>query len=192
MHHHKIPSCGIGLNALWGLFLVVALSALPGCRATSPEEARVQGTVKRYNELLIQGYRTLNMNLMQEAATIPQAEKLYYHMSALGEGRLRMDSTLKRLTFKKISFRGADEALVETEEIWDFTQTTIDTGKTFYEEKDFRYSMGYLLKKDGSRWLVAEANTLAGKAGTTTVPWPVQEDSTKPAGHPPVQPPAQH
>src|SRR5690242_8812450 len=100
MHHHKCPLRAARLNRLWALFLVILL--LAGCRATSPEEGRVQGTVKRYNELLIQGYRSLNMNPMQEAATIPQAQKLYYHMSALGEGRLRMDSALKNLTFKKI------------------------------------------------------------------------------------------
>jgi hypothetical protein len=180
---------------LLALLLLIAL-VLPGCRAKNPEEAAVKATIMRYNQLVSEGYRTHNMNPLSQVTTRGQAEKLYYHMAAIGEGRLRMDATLKTITFDKFEFQKPGEALVETAETWDFKHVVETSGKTYAEEKDFVYQMGYQLKKAEGRWIIQSADTISGHATTTVVPWPKVDrqgnplDPTakakegKPAAHP--------
>jgi hypothetical protein len=166
----------------WPPALLVLCLALSGCNGGSPEEGAVKGTIMRYNQLVSEGYRKADMNRMQEVTTREQAEKLYYHMAALGEVHLRMDSTLKDITFLSIVLSAPDQASAETREIWDFTQQEIKTGKVFAQEKDFVYRMGYLLKKSNGRWMVSNANTIEGKSTNTVVPWPKLD--RKGAAHP--------
>ncbi|ABB30817.1 hypothetical protein GeomeDRAFT_0891 [Geobacter metallireducens RCH3] len=154
--------------------LVFALLCLlsAGCGRDSADVAQIKRGIARYNQLLVEGYKGLNMNYLQEVATPELATKAYYHMSAIGEGKLRMESALKELTFNRIELRRKDEAIVETREVWDFRYVEMKTGKTYYEEKDFVYEMGYTLKKHAEKWTITHITTISGKTGTTTVPWP--------------------
>ncbi|KAF0220980.1 MAG: hypothetical protein FD174_693 [Geobacteraceae bacterium] len=151
------------------LFIITCVAA---CSRETGESRQVKAVIMRYNQLLVEGYKKLNMNPLQEVTTPEQATKLYYHMSALGEGKLRMDSTMKNIEFRKLEFRNNGEAVAETREIWDFTHLDMNSGKKFYEEKDFIYEMGYELKKEGGRWLITRVTALSGKSTNTTVPWP--------------------
>lgn len=147
---------------LVGLVLATAI-VLGGCTGDQSEPA-VKGAIMRYNQLLSDGYRSLNMNPVQEVATPEQATKLYHHMAALGEGRIRMDSTLKNIQFVKVAFPTNKEATVNTRETWDFTHLDIGTGKKIYEERDFVYEMEYGLKSDGGgHWLIHKVTTLGGE-----------------------------
>lgn len=177
------------------LVLLGILSAMVvGCSNTRMAGGEIENVILRYNELVTQGYRTQNMNPMLEITTEEQALKLYHHMSALGEGQLRMESKLKDITFKKIERRGNDAATVETEEIWDFTHYRMATNEKYAEEKDFIYRMGYILSKKNGRWIITEVNTIGGTSTNTVIPWPVldrrgnsvpaRQDGGKPAGHP--------
>lgn len=155
--------------------LVLVLFTLSGCRSGAVNEGDVQAVkaaIMRYNQLVAEGYRKQNMNSLQEVTTKDQATKLYFHMSALGEGKLRMDSTLKDIQFTNIVFPKSGEATVETRETWDFTQSDMTSGKKYYEEKDYLYVMGYTLKKNGNSWLVTNINTIAGTSTNTPVPKP--------------------
>ena len=176
--------------------LLLTGAVLTGCNGGKKDAAAVQAVIKRYDQLLIEGYRSFNMSPMKAVTTKEQAEKLYFHMAALAEGKLRMESTLKSITFKKIDFPKPDEAAVETKEVWDFTHVNIESGKKFAEEKDFIYEMGYILKKQGDRWIITNVNTISGKPTTTVIPWPEIDrkgnmkrstsgaEGNKPAGHP--------
>jgi hypothetical protein len=163
--------------------LLVLFFAVEAC-SRKADVGQIKQVVSRYNELLIWGYKNLNMNPLQEVATEEQATKAYYHMSAMGEGKLRMDSTLKTLDFKKLEFQEKDKAVVETREVWDFTHIDINTGKKYAEEKDFIYEMGYLLKKQKDRWIVTNVTTISGQSTNTVIPWPEPE---RRKGEPPKQ-----
>lgn len=176
--------CGVAMQ-----FCILAsiLCAFIGCSIGNGDVQAVKSIIMRYNRLVAEGYRKQNMNPLQEVASKDHALKLYYHMSALGEGKLRMDSTLKDLSFTRLEFPRSGEAIVETKEIWDFTQTDTTTGRKYYEEKDYIYVMGYRLKKNGASWLITSVNTIAGTSVNTTIPRPRVERKVNialPSGHP--------
>lgn len=131
----------------------------------------VKSVIIRYNHLLSEGYRSLNMNPVQEVATPEQATKLYHHMAAMGEGKLKMDSTLTNISFVKVEKPGADEVIVETKETWDFSHVDLQTGRVVAEEKNFIYAMRYLLKYADGRWLVHAVTALGGESVKTVIPW---------------------
>lgn len=144
------------------LMLVAAILS-SGCKGDDSRSPAVRGIIMRYNQLLSEGYRSLNMNPLQEVATPEQATRLYYHMAALGEGKIRMDSTLKNIEFVRVAFPKSDEATVSTRETWDFAHLDIGTGKKVYEERDFVYEMEYSLKSANGRWIIYNVTTLGGK-----------------------------
>jgi len=165
-----------------------------GCANIKNDAGEIENIIRRYNQLVIQGYRNQDMNPMQEVTTEEQARKLYYHMAALGEGRLRMESELKEIVFKKADLRGSSEAMVETEETWDFSHRRMATNEKYAEEKGFIYRMGYVLNKKGGRWFITRVNTISGTSTNTVIPWPqpdrkgnmvkTSRDGAKPANHP--------
>ena len=178
------------------LLLITAL-LISACVREKEEQSQIKAVVVRYNQLVAECYRTHNMNLMQEAANREQAEKLYIHMAAIGEGQLRMESTLKDIAFKKIALPKPDQATVETKEVWDFTYVDIKANRVFYQEKDFIYEMGYTLGKINGRWIVTNVVTVSGTSTNAVVPWPEIDrkgnrsypagqgpENSKPVGHP--------
>jgi len=138
---------------------VVLLFTVAACSRKS-EVGEIKRVISRYNELLIWGYRNLNMNPLQEVATEEQAAKLYHHMAALGEGDARMESVLKKIDFREITFEGRNAATVKTQEIWDFAHYGIKTGDKQIEEKDFVYELTYHLKKEDRKWLVEKVTVI--------------------------------
>ena len=132
----------------------------------------IQQIVKRYTQLLIEGYSTMNMTPMQEVATEGQATKLYHHMAALKEGGNRMLSNLKTIEFQEVSLPSPDKAVVKTKEIWDYTHVDLASGKKFAEEKDFIYEMGYILEKQNERWIITNVNAVTSMSTNTVIPWP--------------------
>ncbi|GAM07816.1 hypothetical protein OR1_00085 [Geobacter sp. OR-1] len=155
--------------------LLLATLVLYACTLSNPAadtERQVKSVIMRYNQLLADGYRSMNMNPLQEVATVEQATRLYHHMAALGEGKLRMDSALKGITFVKTEYPRPGEAVIQTRENWDFTHINIDTGKKFAEERGFIYEMRYQMKRDGSRWAITNVDTLSGTSTDTVIPWP--------------------
>jgi hypothetical protein len=174
--------------------VVTLLVLLSGCADKTGASGEIENIIRRYNYLVIQGYRNQDMNPLQEVTTEEQARKLYHHMAALGEGKLRMESKLKDIKFKSIDQRSSAEATVETEETWDFTHHRMANNEKYAEEKDFIYRMGYILNKKDGRWVITHVNTISGTSTNTVIPWPVPErkskkgnltqSSDKPANHP--------
>lgn len=155
------------------LTLSVAFVELGGCNRQKSDGSDIVEVIRRYNTLLTEGYRTQNMNPLQEVTTREQAVKLYHHMAALGEGRLRLDSHLKKLTVTKTEQPEPGRALMETEEVWDFTHYRTDSGEKYAEERDFVYRMGYILQKKDGRWLITGVNTIGGTSTNCVIPLPI-------------------
>jgi len=121
------------MKCLFALFcqiisLQLVLLMIGGCTGTKSERHEIERIIRHYNDLVAEGYRNQDMNPLQEVTTREQAVKLYHHMSALGEGRLRMESTIRDIRFKKLEQLDRTQATVETEEVWDFTHYRMDSG----------------------------------------------------------------
>jgi hypothetical protein len=153
------------------VLLAAVLALCSACNMGNGGE--IERIIRRYNELLIQGYRTQNMNPLLEVTTHEHALKLYHHMAALGEGQLQMESRLKGIRFLNVERRGSAEAMVETEETWDFTHYRMATREKYAEEKDFIYRMGYVLNRVGGRWVITRVTTVGGTSTNNVIPWPV-------------------
>lgn len=163
----------MGATSLTRLVAPIALLlAVAGCGRTPSDADAVRATIARYNELLRDGYQRQNMNFMREVASEEQAAKLYAHMAALGEGKLRLVSSLRELGFQRVDFPAADQASVETREVWDFTHYRIETGEKYAEEQGFVYEMRYTLRREQAKWLVTGAEAISGQATNTVIPWP--------------------
>lgn len=114
----------------------------------------IKAAIYRYNNLLAECYKKLNMNPMQEVATLDHAEKLYIYMAAIGEGKERLESKLKKIDFINIKFPDRNTVIVKDREIWDFRYVNIKTGQAVEEKKDFVYNLIFKLVKKNGRWLV--------------------------------------
>jgi hypothetical protein len=112
--------------------------------------------IAKYNGLLSEGYKTTNMTKLQEVTTPELSEKAYYHMAAIGEGKSRMVSELKKLDFVETDCSKPATCRVVTKEIWDFAYADILTGARSNEVKDYRYDVQYVLENKQGRWLITE------------------------------------
>ncbi|MDO8915017.1 MAG: hypothetical protein Q7W16_02900 [Coriobacteriia bacterium] len=153
--------------ARYVLALAAVLVLVVGCTpSSSPEEQAIRATITRYNTLLADGYRALNMNAMREVADQIQAETEYIHMSSLAEGGIRLDSQLKKLEFVRVSVE-ATSAQAETRETWDYRQYSRATGALVLEQKGLVYHLAWdLARQDGGTWLVTDVRAVSS---TTTV-----------------------
>jgi len=129
-----------------------APSQVPPVASTAAEESH--NLIKRYNQLLSEGYKTTNMTKLQEVATQELAEKAYYHMAAIGEGKSRMVSELKKIEFKETDCSKPANCRVVTRETWDFGYADIQTGQKSNEVKDYIYDVQYLLENRQGRWII--------------------------------------
>lgn len=122
--------------------------------STAAEESH--NLIVRYNQLLSEGYKTTNMTKLQEVATPELAEKAYYHMAAIGEGKSRMISELKKIDFKETDCSKPAICRVVTREWWDFGYADILTGQKSNKVKDYIYDVQYLLENRQGRWMITD------------------------------------
>lgn len=151
------------------LFALLTVVLLAGCQSSPSSsfpskplgrqeyrEADVRSTVERYNVLLAAAYRELNANPLQEVASRDQAEKVYLHMAALGEGTVRMLSQVKEVQFAEVALLPAAQARAKTVETWDFAFTDIKTGAKREERKNFVYQVEYRLAFANNHWTITD------------------------------------
>ncbi len=116
----------------------------------------VKDTILRYNRLLAEGYAKMDMTLLQKVATQEQATKVYNHMAALGEAKIRMESRLVGIDFLDVQFSEKNVAQVKTRETWNYTHVNIDTkmpGQTVVE--GLIYTLSYGLVMEHGQWFVS-------------------------------------
>ena len=144
------------------IIILIAIMSIVGCRFSTEKDTRaVKETILRYNQLLSEGYARMNMTPLQEVATLDQATKVYHHMAALGEAKIRMESRLVGIEFLDIQFPGKDLARVRTRERWNYTHVNIGTKMPAQSVvQGLIYNLSYeLIKKEG-KWLVSSVSIL--------------------------------
>ncbi|WP_460594079.1 hypothetical protein [Geomonas sp. Red276] len=94
------------------------------------------------------------MTRLQEVADPDQAQKVYYHMAALGEGKTRMVSELKKITFVETDLSTPSKARVATREVWDFAFVDFQSGKMKNAVKDYLYQVRYQLENRDGNWII--------------------------------------
>ncbi len=171
---------------LFSIIIMFVIAALVGCNESgtpkavepskppavvaSPAAEESHKLIVRYNQLLSEGYKATNMTKLQEVATAELSEKAYYHMAAIGEGKSRMVSELKKLDFVETDCSKSATCRVVTKEIWDFAYADILTGARSNEVKDYRYDVQYLLENKQGRWLITEI-TASGEERKEVPAW---------------------
>ena len=124
--------------------------------SSSTGTSSVQRLVVKYNSLLSEGYKTINMTKLQEVATPELAEKAYYHMAAIGEGKSRMVSELKKIDFLETDMSLPAKCRIVTKELWDFAYADIVTGVRSNEVKNYHYDVRYELENRQGRWVIVD------------------------------------
>lgn len=110
------------------LIILMTFICLAACRLDTGEDTRaVKDTILRYNRLLAEGYAKTDMTPLQKVATQEQAEKVYNHMAALGEAKIRMESELVDIDFLDVKLSEENVVQVKTRETWNYTHVNIDT-----------------------------------------------------------------
>lgn len=163
----RILSRQVQITLSFILLLAVCVLAGAGCGADARRETKekdriaAQHTILRYVQLLIQGYGTMNMTSLQEVATKEQALKVYNHMSALGDAKIRMKSQLVDVAFLDIQVAGRGSAKVKTREKWNYTHVNTDTRMPGQSEvRGLVYTLSYELVRRNGKWLVSSVSTL--------------------------------
>ena len=146
-----------------GLFAtLVVVICIYGCRAGVETDTRaIKDTILRYNHLLAEGYARMNMTPLKEVATEEHAQKVYHHMAALGESKVRMESQLLDIEFSDIQFPKKDLVRVKTKEKWNYTHINIDTkmpAQTVVQ--GLFYKLSYELIKKNGKWFVSSISVL--------------------------------
>jgi hypothetical protein len=147
------------------LVILLTVIWIGGCHFGREKDTRVvKDTILRYNQLLAEGYAKMNMTPLQEVATAEQATRVYYHMAALREAKIRMESQLVDIEFLDIQFPKKDSAKVKTREKWNYTHININSkmpAQTVVQ--GLIYNLSYdLIKKDG-KWFVSSVSVLEEK-----------------------------
>lgn len=154
---------------LAALLVFILIAALSGCKDSTPGKPGATGSqstsdpekvshklIERYNSLLSEGYKSTDMTKLQEVTTPELAEKAYYHMAAIGEGKSRLVSEVKNIDFVVTDCATAGKCRVVTKEKWDFAYADIVTGARSNEVKNYFYDVQYLLENRQGRWLITE------------------------------------
>ena len=151
-----------------------AFSSARSADRLAQDVSDIKSTVIRYNAALIKGFEAMNMEALNIAATRDQAYTEFYQMSALGEGRVRLVPTLNDIKFLAARVESPETSTVDTVELWDYRQVSLDTSKTVRAETGVVYKLTYRLVRRGGRWLVDEVKI-------TGNPWRNWSGSSVPA-----------
>jgi len=164
------------------LFIVAGCTVLAmlGCASApkySADETAIRELIPRYNDMIVQGYRALNMNGMSRVATKLQSEDEYIYMSSLAEGGVRLDAELKEFEILRVSVE-ATTAQAETRETWDYRHYDRETGALRTEETGLVYHLAWDFEKQPSgQWLVSDLRAIS----TTSTTEPAQLGTVTPS-----------
>lgn len=148
--------------------LLLLCAALTGCTDNSSPRPTQQPAssaapavaahqlIERYNQILCQGYKTMDMTGLQAVATKELAQKAYYHMAAISEGNKRLVSALKKIDFVATDCSKPAQCTVDTKELWDFGYADILTGQRSDEVRNYTYEVRYRLENREGRWQVTD------------------------------------
>lgn len=147
------------LLSLLAVFLVVTSV---GCKqnqqsakTVDSRQPIIEKTIVWYTAFLADCYRSLNTQTLDRVATRKMVDTTYFHMAAIGEAGVKMDSKLKKITFSPLKEIGPDTVEVPAEEDWDYTYWDIMTGKRLFDNT-VHYRLTYQLEHKTDKWLVSD------------------------------------
>ena len=116
------------------ILLFLVLFIVCGCSAQETAgQLEIKDTVRTYNRLLNEGYKSLNMAPLNRVATQRRTVKAYHHMAALGEGGIRMEARIEQIQFLKVTRYSPEKAEVQTRERWNCYYYNIESGEQVSE-----------------------------------------------------------
>lgn len=134
-------------------------------KATGPDRelSSVQLGILRYTKLLAEGYAQMNMTPLLAVATEKHARKVFRHMSALGDAKIRMESRLEDIEFLGVQLEGGNRATAKTMEKWSYlnvhrgSEGGIPSGTAI---EGMTYTLSYEMVKRNGTWLVSSVTVL--------------------------------
>lgn len=138
------------------LFYSIALAViLSGCASNPADdrEALLKIVIAKYNNAVIEAYRSQNFEPLKQAAAEHEIDKIGVIINAYRTENQIMESDIKKIDFKEIRIE-ADKAYVKTSEDWSYRWINYETKQEVEPLKDVRYELLYHLIKKGGKWLV--------------------------------------
>lgn len=158
------PRLLVGVCALVGL-----AGTLVGCRGLS--DRRAESLVRKYNEKLMEAYRTGDEQVVEGLVGDEEARKILGLVGVKADMGITLDATLLELRVTGTLRPGRDTVELLTEERWHYRDRRIGSGETVGEESDDHYFMKYSLTKVGKSWVVSRVSfERVPEVGRTSVP----------------------
>lgn len=133
---------------------------LCGCaKKESPEEYAVKVAVTKYNNAIIELYRTVSPVKLNEIALEEESKKVQNYMSIFLPGERLMDAEYQKIEFNEVTVDG-DSAVAMTSEDWTFRWIHFKTGEEIEPWTDIKYKMRYDLTLTDGKWMIAKATDL--------------------------------
>ena len=145
-------------------FMILLMMAFgSGCTSDSPDIKAAKETIRQYDQLIAEGYAGLDMTPLKRVAADEEYTRVFHHMIAMKEAKLRLESKLKKISYIEVMVKDKTTIVVKVREVWDFRQISLQTGKPESEAKDVLHILSYEVVKQGTRWLVKRVTPLEGK-----------------------------
>lgn len=152
-----------------GLALVCGAIALAahacGPRTEDPEVHAVRTAVIRYNQRLVEAYRTRRPDLLDGIASPTEIARTSRLITGLVARAQYMEARQDELRFGKVRVSGP-LADADTEERWAYEHRALSRPDERAPPKEATYRLKYRLKRQGGGWIVDEVLELG--AGTSS------------------------
>ncbi len=150
------------------ILLMATLPAAASCSGLS--ERKAEALVRRYNQQLVEAYRTADVELMEGLVGDQEGKKLTGLIGVKRDMGITLDAELLMLKVLAVEPRSGSIAVL-TDERWRYRNRRIGTGETVGEESTDHYSLRYVLGKTKGTWVVEavrfESPPEVGRAAAT-------------------------
>ncbi len=137
-----------------GTVLILLLGTLAaGASCSGLSERKAEALVRRYNQQLVEAYRTADVQLMEGLVGDQEGKKLTGLIGVKRDMGLTLDAELLMLTVQAVEASPGSIAVL-TDERWRYRHRRIGTGETVGEESTDHYSLRYLLREVKRAWVV--------------------------------------
>ncbi len=137
---------------------VLALIAPAGCARDrlSADEHAARTAVVRYNETLVQAYRTGNRELMRDVAALEEVERIGSVVGSLAAAGRTMEARQTGFQVLGVTINPREDGvtLVETLETWIYEHRDMADRDRPAPAKEAKYRLAYNLVRAGGRFVV--------------------------------------
>jgi hypothetical protein len=148
------------------LALLCAAAALAACgpRRSDPDVHAVRTAVVRYNQRLVEAYRSRQPDLLEGVASATEIARTSRLITGLLARARYMEARQDRLEFQSVRVSGPN-ADADTEERWAYEHRALASPGERVPAKEATYRLKYRLKRQGEGWIVDEVLELGAGGG---------------------------